>query len=283
MDVRTEMTRTIERCGGYADSATLIRRVGRHHLRRALREGYLTRIKRDLYVLADTTANDAAIAAACNGFLAGVSAARYHGWEVLHTPTTVTVAVRHHHRVHRKNARVLRRALDDADIVDGIATSPLRTVLDCASRPLIEAVAVADSALRSGAVDIDDLVAAADRSRGPGRRDKITVAALADGGAANPFESAMRVRCLEAGLDVRTQVPITVGTNTYYVDCADRARRLVVEAESFTFHSGPEAFARDCIRYSELTSIDRWTVLRMPYDKIVGDPQWCAAVLGCFV
>ena len=54
------------------------------------------------------------------------------------------------------------------EVVDGV-TSPLRTVLDCARRlPFSEALAVADSALRSGLVTEDELRLAAAGTRGPG-------------------------------------------------------------------------------------------------------------------
>lgn len=84
--------------------------------------------------------------------------------------------------------------------VDGV-TTPLDTVLQCAARlPFPEALSVADSALRSGAVGPDTLRNAADVYHGIGRSRVRRVAVTADGRAANPFESGLRAIVLDAGL-----------------------------------------------------------------------------------
>lgn len=284
MDDQAAIEHVLARCGGYADRRTLLRTIGRRALDRAVADGFLERRAQGIYASAATAPSDARLAAEAGGVLIGASAARHWGWELLRVPGTVTVAVRHHRRTSTpRRVRIVLRPLPEEEIAEGIVTTRLRTVLDCSVLlPFEEALAVADSALRSGSLDHDDLIAGARRSRGPGRRAKLRVATLADGNAANPFESALRVRCLDAGLGVDCQVPIRVGRHRFRVDLADSTRRIVVEGDSFAHHASPEAFARDCIRYTELT-VAGWTVLRMPYRAVVDDPDWCRAMLQAAV
>jgi hypothetical protein len=87
--------------------------------------------------------------------------------------------------------------LRDDEVRDGV-TSPLRTVVDCARRlPFDEALAVADSALRSGMVSAEELLLAADALRGRGATAARRVARSARAQAANPFESVLRAIVLE--------------------------------------------------------------------------------------
>ena len=62
-----------------------------------------------------------------------------------------------------------------------------------------EALAVADSALRSGAVTAEELRSASARLRGTGSRAARLVAQYADHRAANPFESVLRALALLEG------------------------------------------------------------------------------------
>lgn len=72
-------------------------------------------------------------------------------------------------------------------------TTPLRTVLDCArDLPFSEALAVADSALRAGMVDLAQLRKRAGGLRGPGAMRARRLAEHADGRAVNAVESVVR-------------------------------------------------------------------------------------------
>jgi very-short-patch-repair endonuclease len=60
-------------------------------------------------------------------------------------------------------------------------------------------------------------------------------------------------------------------------DIVDRERRVVLEADSWEFHSGRDAFARDCRRYTLLV-VRGWTVLRFTWRQVMHDPdfvRWC--------
>lgn len=77
--------------------------------------------------------------------------------------------------------------------VRGMATAPVRTVMDCASRmPFDEALAIADSALRARDATKRELLQAAECMPGRYRMRCLRVAREADGRADNPFESVLR-------------------------------------------------------------------------------------------
>lgn len=115
------------------------------------------------------------------GVVSGLSAALVWGWSVKHVPLRPEVTIPRSRRIRRAIARgVAVRRLDiPACDVDGIVTTRLRTVIDCARKlPFDEALCVADSALRLG-VERDELVAAANRTFGPGAGSVRRVAYLA--------------------------------------------------------------------------------------------------------
>lgn len=122
--------------------------------------------------------------------------------------------------------------------------------MDCAKAlPFDEALAVADSALRSGDVDRRQLLAAV-RSSSRNRRSKaLEVIEAADPRAANPFESVVRAIARDVeGLRVVPQVQIPrVGR----VDLCDEELGIVIEAESHEFHSSPAGLRKDVNRYTE--------------------------------
>jgi very-short-patch-repair endonuclease len=62
------------------------------------------------------------------------------------------------------------------------------------------------------------------------------------------------------------------------VDLADRARRIVLEADSFEHHGHRSALARDCRRYDELT-VRGWRVLRFAWEHVMFEPAWVTSVL----
>ena len=66
--------------------------------------------------------------------------------------------------------------------------------------------------------------------------------------AANPFESVLRAITIEAGLHFDVQHPIEVTGMTVHPDLADLEARVILEADSWEFHTGREAHVRDCWR-----------------------------------
>lgn len=161
------------------------------------------------------------------------------------------------------------------------ATEPLRTMVDCARRlPFDEALAVADSALRCGDVDGVELARESARARGPGARQVRRVGAAASPLAANLFESVLRAIALDAGLDVEPQAEVETAQWTCHPDLVDRERRLVLEADSWTYHAEDRgAWDRDLERYTAL-SADGWRVLRFSWLQVMKQGAHVASVLG---
>lgn len=165
----------------------------------------------------------------------------------------------------------------DDQVVDGV-TTPLRTVIDCARHlPFDEALAVADSALRSGLVTRADL----DSSdvRGAGADAVRRVLRHADRRAANPFESVLRALCIEAGFVVEPQAAVDLGTGTIHPDLVCRVLRMAFEADSWSFHASRRAHRRDCARYNLLV-INGWRVLRFTWEQVMHDQAYVRWVLA---
>lgn len=210
-------------------------------------------------------AADLALARAHRGVLAGMSAARAHGWMLPDEPTLPTVIVPRDRRptLHpRGPARLLRRDLVPS-MHENALTTPLVTAMHCMLElPFDTALAVADSALRSLQVGPHELREAADRCTARGARQARRVAAHADARSANPFESMLRAVTLDVDrLAAVPQVTVSTPTLTARVDLADERLRIVLEADSYEWHGGKTQFTADIDRYDALVA-DDWLVLR---------------------
>lgn len=273
----------LERLGGVATAGDVVALSSRKRLRTAIARGDIVRLHRGRLALASATTAQKD-AAAVSGVVSHLSAALHWGWKVVWVPDLVWVTVprtRHPRGFRDGRARLAFADLADDEVVDGV-TAPLRTVLDCARRLSFgEALAVADSALRSGLVSAQKLRAAAGDSRGPGSAQCRRVAAHATHLAANPFESVLRAVALEVPeLRVEPQGAIVTRHRTYHPDLVDRRRRLALEADSWEFHTGKDAHARDCVRYTELT-LAGWRVLRFTWEQVMQHPDYVRGVLAC--
>ncbi|WP_244929900.1 DUF559 domain-containing protein [Nocardioides sp. W7] len=211
-----------------------------------------------------------------------LSAAQHHGWAVKTVPDRPWVTVRRKRRLDadtRATVHVAYADLTKSEVRDGV-TTPLRTVLDCARRlPFDEALAVAESALRGGDVTKDELRTAAAQVRGPGATACRRIAAGADARSANPFESVLRALVVEVGgLEVEPQHPVVARGRTWHPDLVDVRRRLVIEADSWEFHTGRDEHSRDCVRYTAL-SVEGWTVLRFTWEQVMLSPSYVRDVL----
>lgn len=266
----------LEALGGAAGSRNLLRLTTARKLRTAISKRRIIRIGRGRFRLPDA---DRALAKAIEvgGMVSHLSAAQLHGWELPFPPTLPWVSV-----PRNASARGVRGCqLKWAELSEerGHVTSPPRTVIDCARvLPFPAALAVADSALRHGDVDAETLVRSAARVRGKGAAEARLVAEHASPLAANPFESVLRGISIEVGLAVQPQSPILLGSVTVHPDVVDRGRRLVIEAESWEWHSGKEAFQRDCWRYTMLV-VDGWVVLRFTWWQVMHDPDFVRSCL----
>ncbi|MGZ4604004.1 MAG: hypothetical protein ACXV3S_06115 [Kineosporiaceae bacterium] len=138
------------------------------------------------------------VASAVGGVVSHTSAVELIGIPQVAAPDDVHVTVSRsmHPAPHPGATLHWTRRLGD-DVQQG-ATTPLRTVLDCAGTlPFQEALAIADGALAYSFVRQSELMSAALASQGPGRRARIKVAAAADRRADNPFESVLRAIAIE--------------------------------------------------------------------------------------
>ena len=71
---------------------------------------------------------------------------------------------------------------------------------------------------------------------------------------------------------------IDLGDRTVRPDVVDRDRRVVLEADSWEFHAGKEAFQSDCRRYTDLV-VAGWTVLRFTWWQVMHEPDWVRSCL----
>ena len=244
-------------------------------IRHSVATGLVLCTARGRYAL-PTIAEQLATAHARSAVLSHVSAAVHHGWKVKTVPDAAWVTVPRGRRLRpgQRHGVIPRVAcLQPADVRDGV-TTPLRTVLDCArALPFDEALAVADSALRAGAVGQAELSAAAAVAAGPGARGVRRVAAHADGRAANPFESVLRALALDEGYDLTPQLQIADSGLFAIVDLGSEELRLAVEADGFEHHGSRSGLRKDCRRHTELAVFD-WSSLRFSFEDVMGEPMW---------
>lgn len=277
------VARSLRRLGGIASWAELARAHRRGDIERAVVAGDIQRVRRGMYAV--PAASDARAAA---DRLAGVavlhSAAAHWRWKMQWTPSQPSIAVRRGRNLRREQRDGLTVSWSSypaVDLTDGWVTTPLRTVVDCAARlPFAEALAIADSALRSGLVSRDELHSAASSLDAHGHRTRVLrVVAAASADAHGPFESVLRAHVLDLAAEFVPQVRIDdedgfVGR----VDLADMRLRIVLEAESLEFHGEKEAFDKDCERYTRLTAAG-WLVLRFTWTQVMTKPERVRALV----
>jgi very-short-patch-repair endonuclease len=276
-----DAVQALERLGGIGAAADILRLTTRRRLRRAVRKGRIDRRSRGRYAL-PTAGVAHREAARLTAVVCLRSAAAYYEWELKEQPKKPEVMVRRGRKLaagQRAGVSVHWANLADDQVVDGV-TTPLRTLVDCARiLPFDEALAIADSALRSGLVTRADLDAI--DVRGAGADAVRRVLRHADARASNPFESVLRALCTEAGLALEPQAELDLGTGTIQPDLVSRSMRLVVEADSWTFHATRKAHKRDCARYNLLV-IRGWRVLRFTWEQVMHDQpyvRWALAEL----
>jgi very-short-patch-repair endonuclease len=270
--------RALERLGGRADARALLRLTTRRRLARALAAGDIDQVGRGRYAL-PTAAVAVRRAVEIGGIVCLRSAAAAHGWGLKEEPKLPEIAVRRNRKVTpdmREETAIHYLDLAVDDLHDGV-TSPLRTLVDCARQlPFDEALAIADSALRSRSVTEIELCNTVVQGAGSARVRRVFD--RADERAANPFESVLRAQCIEAGLDVTPQVVLRRRPQVIRPDLVDRHHRLVIEAESLAHHASRADLRRDAIRYTWL-AVDGWWVLRFTWEQVMFDPGYVGAAL----
>jgi very-short-patch-repair endonuclease len=271
--------------GGVASAGQIVALSSRRRLRAAVEAGGIVRVSRARYVLAEVLHHRKA-AARLSGVTSHLSAAQHWGWTVAEPPPRPWVTVPRNRKVAaeaRATSEICYGNLTADERVTGV-TSRLRTVLDCARRvSFAEALAVADSALRVGDVTKPELLVAATALRGPGATQAARVARESDARAANPFESVLRSIVLEfPELSAVPQAPVPTSGLTYHPDLVDEAHRLVVEAESWSWHRDQQTHSRDCVRFTLMT-VAGWRVLRFTWPQVMHSPGYVRNVLAEFL
>jgi very-short-patch-repair endonuclease len=238
--------------------------IGPGRMRALVRAGQLVQVRRGVYAtetaIATTKDNPArahglraaAIRAATGGDAVAShhSAARIHGLDLLKQPPegTVTLTRPSARRARtRETAGVIFRAAglppEHVTGANGTAvTTVARTVVDLArTLSYLEAVVVADSALRAG-TSKEELTSIVDVcQRWPGIDQARRVIAFADGLAESVLESCARVEFDSSGLEVpQLQVTIRGPGFVFRVDFLWAKHKTVVEADGLTKYSSKE-------------------------------------------
>ncbi|QWC86538.1 endonuclease domain-containing protein [Nocardioidaceae bacterium] len=276
-------TETLRRLGGVADWSTLVRSCPDHDIRRLVQSGDIVRLARGRFALPEV-ASALTVSHALSGTLSVRSAALHHGWEVARVPVRPDVTVRRkRHLTDGQKRQATFRYVDlrPEEICDGV-TTPERTMADCLQHlPAEEALSIADSGLRLHAFTPSSLVRLADGLTGRGRRQAAHIASLADGRAANPFESVLRHLAGQVGgLEVVPQTNLHDERGNFLArpDLVDPRLRLVLEADSFAWHGSRRGLRRDCRRYTALV-VHGWLVLRFTWEDVMHRPEYVLSVL----
>lgn len=257
---------------GTATASALLALTTRKRLRTAVSQLAIRKAGRNRYVL--PAAGQARRAATlCGGYVTHLSAAMHWGWEVRFPPPLPQVGIPSGRPLPRFSAADVRR-LPRGTPTASLATSPLATILLCAQDlPFADALSIADSALRHGAVAAEELLAEARTPR------QLRVAEYADARAANPFESTLRAIAIEEGRGVIPQYEIHARGLVVHPDLVDPLAGVVIEAESWEYHAREKAaFDADCERYTALV-VTGWRVLRFTWRQVMHDPAYVRACL----
>lgn len=270
------MVDALRRMGGVATFGELKGLVTHHELCAAVRDGLIHKPGHNRYTLVDVSAHRRA-AAAAGGVASHLSAAEHYGWKVKFAPTRPCITVPRTARKPVGDHELHWATLSEKEMHRHV-TSRTRTVVDCArSYDFDVALSVADSALREGVIDKDDLFLALARSPRTGRKRALAVIEAATAKHANPFESCLAAILMTvSGLTVLPQGEIEgVG----WVDFLDSRLGIVIEAESVEFHTGRKALERDTKRYSTCARLGL-VVVRFTWDQVMFCPDEVRAVMA---
>ena len=269
----------LARRGGWATASELAGVVTRHAVAKAVARGDVQRIALGIYALPGLPADTVAVLA-YDGVLSHVSAAAASGLPLLVLPEKPHLILPPHRRPRPGPPAVVHWAdVSSSERQDRITYLP-RTVVDCCRiLPFAEALAVADAALATQNLALEELLAEASAMRGAGCPNARRVAAAATPLSGSFLESMLRALLIDAGVEgFEPQVLVSRDGFHARVDLGHRLARLALEAEGFEFHGSRRDFAADCYRYDEL-NMAGWLVLRFTYEQIIGDPAWVVATV----
>lgn len=274
----------VPRLGWSPTRKELIDATSRRAFDRAVAEGRVVRLAHGRYGLPGRLDGARSAAVRVNGVMSHLTAALHWEFSVKTPPERPVVTVprwRSLPEARRSGVEIRWSNLPDNDIADGVpVTTPLRTVLDCAATlPLPEALVVADSALRTPFVTQAQLRAAAGHAPAKFRSRVARVAAYADGRAESALESLVRGIAADVpGLDLRPQVHVA----GRHPDLYDERLRLVVECDSFEFHSRRADLLRDCEPYN-VFALEQLVVVRFGWEHAMRRPDYIRQTLTSLV
>jgi very-short-patch-repair endonuclease len=262
--------------GGVASFGELIARTTRHRIEAARAESRIHKPRHNRYCLADVEGTLRAVARS-GGTASHLSAAQEFGWKLKHDPVKPCITLPRSARKPRGAYELHWADLSEREIRRNV-TSRTRTVIDCArSYDFDVALSVADSALREGIIDQDDLLIAAARSPRTGRAKAMRVAREASPRRANPFETCLYVIATTVlGLHV---VPQGEVPGVGLVDLLDRVLGIVIEAESLEHHWSRDGLQRDVDRYTTAARLGL-VVLRFTWKDVMFAPEQVAEAIS---
>jgi hypothetical protein len=258
----------------------LVAATSRRDVDAAIRSGAVIRLRRGRYGLPGP-ARWTASAERVGGVCSHLTAALLWEWPVAWQPERPVVTVPRWRRLtpeRRAGIDVRWANLEPDEVYRDTVTDPVRTALDCAATlPFAEALAVLDSALRSGMVSRSELLGAASSAAVRHRSRLQRRISAADARAANPFESAIRAIALEVpGLEVTPQLLVPgIG----YPDLIDEELGIVIECDSFGFHAERGDLLRDCERYNAF-ALRGLVVIRFSWEHAMFHPEYVREVLA---
>lgn len=171
---------------------------------------------------------------------------------------------------------------DDVMEVGGLqVTTPIRTAWDLGRvRWTDEAIAGLDAIFRLAAFSRDEFLDGIERFRK--MRWVTTLRAIgpyADGRSESPGESVLRLRCLEAQVDVVPQLEVyRDGVLLARLDLGNEDILLAVEYDGDEWHSTPEQLEHDRARRSEL-AMDGWLTLALRCEDVFGRQRMCDRII----
>lgn len=260
--------------GGTARRSQLVGQVSRRSLNRAVRNGQVIRTGR---VYAVPPSDEGLVAARqLFGVASHRSAATHHGFALPPGPDLqdVTIPPRARRAVVPDGVQLHWSPVPAADRDAAVTSQVLTVVHSLRDLPLRDALAIGDSALRSG-VPRRDIWAAVAALRGPGSAIARTRSAQLDARAENAFESAGRAILIAAGITGFLPQVVVRGRGRFIgrVDLGNRELLIAIELDGAATHAGADAMVADCVRHTSLTAAG-WRSLRFTWEQVMFRPGW---------
>jgi very-short-patch-repair endonuclease len=247
------------------------------------------RVFRDVYACStvalthELRARSAAVFVAPGAVVTGRSAAVLWGLDLAGPADDVELTVPPDRPRSRVPGVVVRRSALTAEQVtrrSGVpVTTAVTTALEVSSRgPLEEAVVVLDQFVAARLVDLASIREAAGVATGRGCRQVRMAAALADGLAASPQETRLRLLLHRSGLPMPV-AQFTVRDALGFagrVDFAWPEQRLAIEYDGL-WHRDPEQFAADRRRLNRLTAAG-WRIVFVTAEDLRRPAQLLARI-----